>query len=252
MKLYRGDSLPKETRGVNKLRRGKTFAELFPANGLIAKFADGGHSSLIEGKNLIDLVIEHIGYELNQPEQLLSDHSPMLSFSEKIETAFRFCTKRSKKIKYVECPSKEASHFIWKLDVDLPIESEPGIYDLRFKANSIHVRKDVELQLEQALVEEAKSGNLHAIASAYLNYMANQYVDADKQEHQAKLIDAVTFIQANNNSQKNNKLIFNALCRAKRDNEWLLYPCDPMDDGIGHSARFPLNENLHPIYLKAW
>lgn len=248
MKLYRGDSLPQETQGVNKHRRGRTFAEYFCGNGLMAKFADGGYSGLIEGKNLFDLVIAHIGYELNQPEQLLSDHSPMLSFSERIDTAVNFCTKRGKSKRYIECPSHEASHFIWELDINLPIEAQPGIYNLKFKASSKHVRNDVESELNNCL----KIGNSHLIGKALLNYLAIQNIDGDQQEHQATLIDTVTFIQANVNFQKNDKLISNALSRAIRDKEWLLYPCDLMDDGIGYSARFPLNENLRPIYLKAF
>ena len=49
----------------------------------MAKFSDGGLSHYLDGRNLLDLVLAHVGYESNIPEQELAYHSPMISFSSK-------------------------------------------------------------------------------------------------------------------------------------------------------------------------
>ena len=64
MNLYRGDSLPAVVYNTSARRRGRTFAEYFCGNGLMAKFADGGRSALLWGRDLLDLVLVHVGYDV--------------------------------------------------------------------------------------------------------------------------------------------------------------------------------------------
>jgi len=68
MRLFRGDSLPARILSTNGRNRGRTFAEHFCGNGLMAKFSDGGTSRMLKDHDLFDLVISHIGYDLGQPE----------------------------------------------------------------------------------------------------------------------------------------------------------------------------------------
>lgn len=44
----------------------------------MAKFADGGSGSLLRGRDLLALVLAHVGYDLGTPEQELHDHSPLI------------------------------------------------------------------------------------------------------------------------------------------------------------------------------
>jgi hypothetical protein len=75
MKLYRGDSIPKHVQDVVRDDRGRTFADHFCGTGLMAKFADGGSSKLLRGKELIHMILSHVGYERGQPEQEFSYRS---------------------------------------------------------------------------------------------------------------------------------------------------------------------------------
>jgi adenine-specific DNA methylase len=61
MKVYRGDSIPKQVENVAREDRGRTFADHFCGTGLVAKFADGGSSKLLRGKDLIHMVLSHVG-----------------------------------------------------------------------------------------------------------------------------------------------------------------------------------------------
>jgi adenine-specific DNA methylase len=61
MKVYRGDSIPKQVENVAREDRGRTFADHFCGTGLMAKFADGGSSKLLRGKDLIHMILSHVG-----------------------------------------------------------------------------------------------------------------------------------------------------------------------------------------------
>ena len=81
----------------------------------MAKFADGGRSALLWGRDLLDLVLVHVGYDVGQPEQELADHSPMISFSADRGAAFHFTDRTQKKALRL-CKLDEATHFIWHCD----------------------------------------------------------------------------------------------------------------------------------------
>src|SRR4051812_16112083 len=95
--LYRGDSLPSNVLSATRKVRGKTFADHFCGSGLLAKFASGGRSRLLAGKDLRQLVEEHIGYADKSAAELLALHSPMLSFSTSSDLAFAFCERSENK-----------------------------------------------------------------------------------------------------------------------------------------------------------
>jgi hypothetical protein len=121
--LYRGDSIPRSVRQSSVRERGQTFARYFCGNGLIAQFSDGGSSYLLEGRGLLDLVLAHVGYELGKPEQNLADPSPLISFSECVDSAFRSSNRKQSVLE--PCEFYEASHFIWRLDTTLEAVEKP-------------------------------------------------------------------------------------------------------------------------------
>jgi hypothetical protein len=243
MKLYRGDSLPPNVVQAPARARGRTFANHFCGNGLMAKFADGGSSWLLRGRDLLGLTLAHVGYDLGTPEQELHDHSPLISFSVGVETAFRFSDRTQRKDL---APSNldEASHFMWQLDVELSRPLEPGRYALRFQSDPVNCEAIVEEQLHRGLQTQATTGDMDLIGQALMDAAAMEYARADETEHYAELIDVVPFVVAKSPRDGSNRLVENTVARATRDREWLLYPMDPMHDGPGYSARFPMNKHL--------
>jgi hypothetical protein len=53
-----------------------------------------------------------------------------------------------------------------------------------------------------------------------------------------------SFLKNHNNPSIDKNVLNQAKEFAERDDEWLLYPCDPMPDGLGVSARLSLNKDL--------
>jgi hypothetical protein len=244
MKLYRGDSLPQSVLTVNSRDRGRTFADHFCGAGLMAKFGDQGLNSVLIGKDLLEIVLSHVGYDAGQPEQDLADHSPLISFSEDPETAFTFTAPRRDRNDFEECVLDEATHFMWELDIDLPPPSEPGRYRFEYEADPVNCRAIVQGQLRRSLLRDAENGDADGIAEAMMNLSAMSHAEADESSHYAELIDVVTYIQNQNTSGRTSRLVDNTLQRSTRDREWLLYPRDPMPNGHGFSARFSMNRHL--------
>lgn len=236
MRLYRGDALPSAVLGVD-IRRGQTFAEHFLRIGLMARFADGGTSNVLAGKDLIDLTLMHVGCN--------AGHSPLISFSECLDTAssFSFSSARARKGDFISCDFEIATHFIWLLDIELPIPVQPGQYELKFKSSSVNCKKIVQAQNERAL-NEAVNGNMERIPEVVMNLAAIQYIEDDIKEHRATLIDVMAFLAASDTSKCDRILLKNTYERAARDKEWLIYPTDRMGDGFGISARLPMNRHL--------
>jgi hypothetical protein len=141
MKIYRGDSIPKGN--GNGTHRGKTLAQYCISDGLFAKFADGGSNALLSGIGLTDMILAHVGYEKDTPEEHFSYHSPLLSFSACLKTAINFAISRTKKIaKFEACNFQEATHFVWELDFKENLEKiQPGLYRINYKSSSINFNK---------------------------------------------------------------------------------------------------------------
>jgi hypothetical protein len=200
----------------------------------------------LQGKDLLDTVLCHVGCDVGQPEQALADHNPLISFSEAPETAFTF-SERTGKRDLDECFFENATHFVWELNIELPPPLEPGRYRFTYRADSTNCRTLVQAQFQRGLAREAVTGKPDMLAKALMNGYATVYADMDESEHYAELIDVVTYVRAQDTRQRERRLVENTLARSSRDREWLLYPQDPMPDGLGFSAVFCMNEHLRPF-----
>lgn len=245
MRLYRGDSLPPQVLSVDRKVRGRTFAEYFCGNGLMAKFADGGFSGLVRGKGTRQIAEEHIGYVASEISERVALHSPMLSFSASRDRAFAYLERNKKRqLRLVECQFEDATHFLWELDIDLPEPSEAGLFHLEYTANPVHCVEIVERQLRHGIEAQAREGNLQPLLFAMGSAIAVGHAAADASLHHADLIDAVEFLR-DDRPGSDARVLGNARARAERDFEWLLYPADPMPDGAGlPDARFMMNQHL--------
>lgn len=239
--LFRGDSLPPDVVSPGKPHRGRTFAERFPTEGLMAKFADQGRSVWAK-LPLPMLVAHHIGYELGSEGADVSYHSPLLSFSPRREKAFEYSERRpGKRRRLIECPQHEATHFVWKLEGILatPAGRGHGLYAFEYEASSVNVAQYLN-DARRRLV----SGDRSALGPTLVQTIVHGHLDADKSPHQALLIDAVLYLASPACGDVPPTLRERARERAANAEEWLLFPCDPMPDGVGVSARFVPNKHI--------
>lgn len=241
--LYRGDSVPSSIRNQkDPLHRGRTFAEKYLSEGLMAKSADGALVKHLE-LNTDFLISTHIGYKqgtLDEPslEEWISKHSPFISFSSKVESAMHFVDRTHKK-PLEKCEFKDAKYFLWELK-DLPcVKLKEGLFAFLYKTSSCNVQKFVKNDLEKAT-----NGSMEAALSILPTLIVHGYLDNDESWHQGLLIDVVTYLTNNPIGNINKELKERALERANKWSEWLLYPTDPMPDGKGFSARFSPNKHL--------
>jgi len=254
MKLYRGDSVPRCVTSSSSHGRGRTFAEFFCGNGLMAKYSQGGRPEMLAGKDLLQLVVEHVGYTPGTVSAELAYHSPMLSFTSSLERAFAFCERTEKKRLRLEgCPFEQATHFIWELDIELSPTSSIGLYHLVYEADPANCREITEEHIRRGLIEEATTGNIHALASGIRDLLAQQHAASDEAHHHAMLVDVRRYVEHERLdgrlATRDQQLVGNCLERSRRDREWLLYPMDPMPDGYGLSGRIWMNRYLRPF---AW
>lgn len=208
----------------------------------MAKFCNGGSSHLLQGRDLLDLVLSHVGYEIGMPEQDLSYHSPLISFSESQESAFRFSNRKETPLR--PCKIYEASHFIWQFEAIVEGEIEPGRYAFMYKTDSSNCLDFVREQFWRGFESVSNGGPISGVALPLLDAIAGVYADLDQNEHYAEIIDVVTFIDAKKALISNEKLATKAINRAERDREWLIYPMDPMSDGLGYSGRLGMSKHL--------
>lgn len=243
MKLYRGDSIPSRICSAPPGERGRTFADHFCGTGLTSKFADNGSNALLRGKALLDMVLGHVGYERDEPEQDLSYRSPFLSFTEDHSSAFSFAERSGRK-SLEECLIEDAAYFIWELDIDTPNESEPGHYEFLYRASSVNCTALVMGQIQRGREEEALTKDTHNLVMGLMNLVALVHADADIRDHHAELIDVTKYVENQDHNSCDHRLVDNTLERARQSREWLLYPMDPKEDGPGVSSRFHMNRHL--------
>lgn len=243
MKLFRGDSLPDHVLRAVPRDRGRTFADHFCGTGLMAKFADDGSSTLLVDHDLVDLILKHVGYNAWASERVLAYHSPFLSFSANYETAFRFSNRRED-LDLVPCSLDKATHFVWELEIDLPHPIERGRYAFTYQADLVNVRSFIGDQVRRGLEIEAATGDFHFLGNALLQAADAAVSSSDLSTHCAELTDVLTFLEGQDLSGRDARLMSNALTRSRRDSEWLLHPKDLMADGGGYSYRFAMNSNL--------
>jgi len=238
--LFRGDSIPANPK---KSEKGCTFCEYYLGNGLLAKFADGGGSNILQGRDELDMVLAHIGYEKGTPDEKFSFHSPMLAFTSSEDVAVTFMDRTGKK-HFEECGFENATHFIWKLEFDLPDTKTPGRYELYYEKSSENVMPFIIDKLRNGYTEEAATGNPNTLANALGELLAA--ANSPETQYRILIFDAGTFLKSQDTSRKDQASMERALVRSSRDKEWLIYPCTPMPDGTGVSSRFQMNKYLRP------
>lgn len=242
--LYRGDSVPKTVRSQSDpLHRGRTFAELYLSEGLMAKSADGAI-----GKHLaLDtdyLIHTHIGYKQGtsddpSTEEWISKHSPFISFSTEKDSAMYF-VDRTKKKNLESCAFENGEYFLWQLGEIPGVKIKEGLFALAFKTSTCNVKKFLT-----SGIAAANAGSVEAALSILPTLIVHGHLDNDQSWHQAILVDVVTYLSSNPSGPTvSSDLRDRALTRAKKWSEWLLYPLDLMPDGRGFSARFPPNQYL--------
>lgn len=241
--LYRGDSLPKTVFDQRDPKhKGRTWAEFYKTDGLLAKINDGG-AGWMESKSRPWLVAAHIGYEKAKEgekatdEQFAAYHSPLISFSTRPASAFAYMD-RSGRSEFEECTIGEATHFIWKLVGVQAVEISPGEYHFTYKASTKNIKALLNAEGPQpfsvgALATQIVHGN----------------IDQDTALHVAALIDTERYLANAPANGVATEVLEKAKAFTKRDSEWLLYPMDPMPGGRGFSARFTLNDHLD---LHSW
>lgn len=242
--LYRGDSVPTSIRShTDPLHRGRTFAEFYLSEGLMAKSADGALGKHLE-RDTDYLIHTHVGYKQgthDEPseEEWISKHSPFISFSSEKSSAMYFAD-RTKKKKLGSCAFEDADYFLWTLEGIPGVKIKEGLYGLAFKTSTCNVKKFLNDR-----VNAANSGSMEAALSILPILIVHGHIDSDSSWHQALLIDVVTYLESNpSGGSVTKELKDRAVQRAKKWSEWLLYPMDPMPDGKGFSARFPPNQHL--------
>ena len=240
IELFRGDSLPSTVLNQSSANRGRTFANHFCGNGLLARFADGGSSSLLEDKELLDYVLAHVSYERKTPE--FARHSPLISFSKSRDTAFKFTNRRQRELE--ECTFDLATHFLWRFNFPLGEMLEVGRYGFVYQSDPQNCRELVRKWIDRGMRKEAETGDMKGLAEAVSSLGGMWHSHCDTSNHYAEVIDVYTFVSNADSSSRNEQLVKNTLERSKRDQEWLVYPKDPMPDRRGYSARLTMNKHL--------
>ena len=243
--LYRGDSIPPRIYGLaDEKHRGRTFADHFATNGLMAKFCEGGLLSWFQ-EPLPYLVAAHVGYAKESREDGISRHSPFLSFSTREQDAFRYMDRRERS-DLEACSFADATYFVWRLESEtVANEVQPGVYALTFLAGLNNVRSFVEESV--AALKLNGSDDEFVFGSTIGQALVQSKIAADTTVHHAWLIDVASFLRANACFFRGRfaDLGIRALANAQRDSEWLLYPRDEEPRLRGFSSRFQPSPLLH-------
>jgi hypothetical protein len=237
--LYRGDSLPPAVVASTREHRGRTFAEHYITEGLLAKSADGGRSQHLN-RALPVLVATHIGYRLaDADEKYAAYHSPLMSFSKDPTSAWHFLDRTSKKI-FASSAFDDATHFMWKL-AGAPVQAiGPGHYRLSYHASTKNVDR-----FRYELVKGVQQGQLRKLNKALAAQIVHDHVQQDQATHSADIIDAMSYLDTLDSSAGvDEELLKRARTFAARWSEWLVYPMDVIPDLRGYSSQFSLNEYL--------
>jgi hypothetical protein len=219
--------------------RGRTFAEHYITEGLLAKSVDGGRSQHLN-RALPVLVATHIGYRLaDADEKYAAYHSPLISFSKDPTSAWHFLDRTSKKT-FIPCAFDDATHFMWRLAGARVQAIGPGHYRLSYRASTRNVDR-----FRQQLVEVVQQGDLRKLNHALVAQIVHGHVQQDQATHSADIVDAVPYLGTlDSTAGIDEELLKRARTFAARWSEWLVYPMDVIPDLRGYSARFSLSEYL--------
>ena len=246
--LYRGDSIPFSggTGAASKAHRGRTFAEHFLGTGLMARHADGGRPSDVGRRDLIDLVLEHVGYDRHGEEATRAYHSPLISFSTSQEIGMTFANRSMNDLE--RCDFEDASYFLWRFEVELVPWKHAGSYCFEYRADPVNCSSLAAEQLARAM-PLLDDGDLWPFGKALGAQIALAHAAVDTHTHVALIVDVAVFLQGSDLARRDQRLVKNALDRSMRDDEWLVMPADAMEDGRGFDARLHMNARL---FAEAW
>ncbi|MCX6844600.1 MAG: hypothetical protein NTX53_20235 [candidate division WOR-3 bacterium] len=237
--LYRGDAIPPHVKASPR-----------PDQELVSHMEAGLFARSFYGKtrsevfDLTKQVPAHIGHEGDSEAQELYKHSPLISFSSSLRTAFSFMDG-SERPKLVECHSLiEATHFVWELrlderDLTKCFEPNEGCRRFCFKAGSKNMLRHFARLFEKEWMQEAEGGGCAGLLQALGACVS--VANTDDRYHYAALIDAQTFVEKN---CLGTRLYECARELAERHQEWLLCPLDAEGDPWP-SGRFPMNPHLN-------
>lgn len=249
--LYRGDSLPNTQRNFSDpAEKGRTWAEHYKTEGLMAKYNSGGPGNLWN-HDLAYLVASHVGYQRHPDpkqvtqEQYFSNKSPFISFSTDPDKAGYFMD-RTERAKLIQADLADATHFLWKFDPIDSIQNRPGWYSFTYQASIENVTQFLRQDLHE-LNTKGHEMDMDEIGHKLGAIIASANTNADNNPHRADLIDVVTFLKNSDVSKIDPGLIQRAIDRSAEDDEWLLFPKDPFDGG-GYDSRFTLNKHLNLHY----
>ncbi len=88
--------------------------------------------------------------------------------------------------------------------------------------------------------ENLGQGLMRAVATQIVHGLLRD----DETQHFAELIEVPAHLEGVADYCDNPKLRARAIELGRQWHEWLLFPCDPMPDGVGFDARFLLNKFL--------
>jgi hypothetical protein len=233
--LFRGDSVPKTVRD----QKGRTFPDFYKTEGLMARSCQSNYPADLF-KPLAFLVAAHIGYEAGgEIEARINAYSPFLSFAKERDHAWHFLDRTGKK-EFEKCPLEQATHFLWRLDLDLDAlpEVEPGCYEFVYRASTRNVDR-----FRDEKIKQVNAGDESAIISAVVMQLVHGHVAADMSDHRARVIDPVRYLASAPPSVVPAALRDRAIELARKWSECLIYPMDAPGP-TGFSARFTLNDCL--------
>lgn len=184
--LFRGDSLPPPVLNANS--RGRTFADHYATDGLLAKAADGGRSQDLN-RSPEQLVAVHVGYRTNnQSESYAAYHSPLISFSSEESAAWHFLDRTAKK-SFTDCRIDDATHFMWKLSGVRARPLSPGRFRFEFRASTANVDR-----FREEFVGAVHGGELSTLHRALVTQIVHGHMQGDTRTNVADIINVSTFL----------------------------------------------------------
>lgn len=248
--IFRGDRIDHVKFPIEDWRhKGESYPQLMLSEGVLCKF-ESAHARLsILNEPLLYLICSHIGYDTPNsegveisPEVRIAKHSPLISFSDKRDFADDFAD-RSKKAKLTTCNYENATHFVFRISGLKGYEYEPGWYFFAYKPSSSNMRGLNNARIDRGVQEMASGGSLQNLNQAIGEMMALNNLDAANSIVIATAIDAARYLEGADRTKVDSGLFQRALERAKKWNEWLIYPGVP-GTVDGHAQRLYPCEHL--------
>ncbi len=235
--LFRGDSLPSVVLAANAASRGRTFAEHYSTDGLMAKFGDGGRGAWLKWPLQLQ-VATHVGYRQSEDgEVAFAYRSPFISFSDDRKAAWHFLDRTGEKT-FTDCALADATHFMWRMAGLTAVEIGVGHFAIEFRASTANVDHFLQAGVAEFLV-----GDYSNLKDTLSQSFTHLHVQADDSLHTAQLIHVPRYLAAVTESSIPDDLLARARGFGAKWSEWLVLPTD-VEAGLGRSSRLPLNAHL--------